>query len=220
MVESRRPEYYEAKGADWQPYATYTLLGVIVLFYIAQLLTISQSEETHHRIFVINFDWHTEPWTLITATLSHDPTGFFHILINGLVLFFFGPTLERLIGWKRFVILFFVAGAVASVAQVYLTHLIWGFTEHGGLGASGAILMIFGALMIVMPNEKVLIWGIIPVPFWLAGIGFALLDLFGALNPLSGVGNFAHLTGMALGIWVGWDIREKMKRQGLRLVRG
>ncbi len=219
METSRRPGYEAAQQGDWHPIATYTLLGVIAAVHIAQWITVAVlgNGELHDTLFVVDMHWPFEPWTLITATLSHSLFSIWHIVVNGLVLFFFGPNLERLIGRKQFVILFFVAGAVASIAQVYVQWFVFG-QDRGGLGASGAILMIFGALMIVMPNEKVLIWAIIPVPFWLAGIGFALLDIIGALNPESGVGNFAHLTGMAIGIWVGWTIRQRMKAQGLRLV--
>ncbi len=221
MIESRRPSYQAGQQQDWQPIATYTILGIIGAVYIAQWIVIAalRDVDLFRTLFVIDLDWPFKPWTLVTATLSHSVDSVFHIIVNGLVLFFFGPILERLVGRKRYVILFFVAGALASLAQVYLSHYLFG-SDRGGLGASGAILMIFGALMIVMPTEKVLIWGIIPVPFWAAGIGFAALDIIGALDPGSGTGNFAHLAGMALGLWVGWDIRQKMKKQGLRLTRG
>lgn len=219
MALSRRPEYHSAQQNQWHPYATYTILGIIVLFYVAQMIVIRFDWDLHWLLFAINSEWPFHPWTLITATLSHSPVDLFHILINGLVLFFFGPTLERLIGWKRFTLLFFAAGALASVAQVYVSMYLHG-TDRFGLGASGAIMMVFGALMIVMPTEKILIWGIIPVPFWAAGVAFAAWDVFNSLNPASNIGGVAHLSGMAIGFWVGWRIRQTMKKQGLRLVRG
>jgi uncharacterized protein len=219
-IYSRRPEYHAAAQQDWQPIATYTLLGIIGAVYVAQWATLAVLGLDWHRyLFVVDLHWYEKPWTLITATLAHSPALLFHIIFNGIVLFFFGPILERLIGRQRFVILFFLAGAVASLAQVYFNWLIFQ-ANPGGLGASGALFMILGALVIVMPNEKILIWGIIPVPFWAAAIGFAVIDILGALNPASGVGNVAHLSGMVIGLWVGWQLRQKMKQQGLHLVGG
>lgn len=199
---------------------TYGLLGVIGAVFVLQWITaLTAGVGTHRFLFVIDMHWYLKPWTLITATLAHSLVSIWHILFNGIVLFFFGPSLERLIGMKRFLVLFFVAGAIASLLQVYLSWFLFD-VDPGGLGASGGLMMVFGALMVVMPNEKVLIWGILPLPFWAAGIGFALLDILGALDPGSGVGNFAHLSGMALGLWVGWNIRQDLKRRGLRLVHG
>lgn len=216
MAFSRRPAYHEAQARQWQPLATYWLLGIIVAVFVAQMLVLNAyGLPVHQYLFVIDMHWMFRPWTLVTSTLSHGDI--YHILFNGIVLFFFGPSLERLLGIRRFLVLFFVSGAIAGILQVLLQWYFFG-QDVGGLGASGALMMVFGALMVVMPNEKVLIWGIVPVPFWLAGIGFALLDIFGAFDPGSGVGNFAHLSGMALGLYVGWRIRESLRRQGLRLV--
>lgn len=209
-----------AQQREWQPFATYGILGAIVAFYIAELVVLATADAAlFQRLFVIDMHWPFEPWTLITSTLSHSPAGIAHILFNGLVLFFFGPILERLIGWKRFLVLFFLAGAIAGVLQALLQWYLFG-QDVGALGASGAIMMVFGALMVVMPKEKILIWGIIPMPFWVAGLLFAAIDVLGAFDPGSGVGNFAHLSGLAIGLWVGWRLRTTMKRRGMHLVFG
>jgi uncharacterized protein len=218
VYESRRPAYREATERTWQPIATYALLGTILVFYIVQLWVANRyGGDLHNRIFALGLHWPTEPWTLVTATLSHGGPG--HLLLNGIVLYFFGPSLERLVGRTRFLVLFFVAGALASVLQAYFTWFVFGLDPRG-LGASGALLMIFGALMVLMPHEKVLIWGIVPVPFWAAGVGFAAIDVLGALDPTNRVGNVAHLSGLAMGLYVGWRIKQDLRRRGLVLVHG
>ena len=80
------------------------------------------------------------------------------------------------------------------------------------LGASGALMFIFGCLVVLMPKEKVLFYGIIPMPFWAMGILYAVLDILGAIGPANGVGNFAHLSGMALGLGYGWRLRDRIAR--------
>ena len=45
-----------------------------------------------------------QPWRVITYQFLHDIGGFGHIFINMLVLFFFGPMLEKFWGSKKFLI--------------------------------------------------------------------------------------------------------------------
>ncbi len=227
----------------WRPDGTYALLGILVGVWIlqkleqqvveaaiAQLLAgaetlpfglaIFRGEAVRLDVwtFVIDVDFLYRPWTLITSTVAHSFTSFNHILFNGLFLFFFGPTVERLVGTSRFLLLFFIGGALSGVLQVVLAAT---FSDGGGaLGASGALMLLFGIVMVLLPNEKLLVYGILPVPFWLAGLGYAAIDVLGAFNPASTIGNFAHLSGMALGLAYGvWQKRE-WRRTGVRLVRG
>lgn len=190
----------------WQPKGTYGLLIAIGATFILQWLVIASAPQWHNFLFTVSTVWYTHPWGLVTSTFAHSPTGVAHILFNSLILFFFGPIAERLLGTKKFVWLFIISGAVSGLLQVTL--------EPGAaLGASGALMMTFGMLVAVMPNEKLLIYGIIPVPFWVAGVGYAALDILGALNPTDGIGNFAHLSGMALGLWLGFDLKRRRKKQ-------
>jgi membrane associated rhomboid family serine protease len=231
----------------WRPQGTYALLALCAGVYVLQLIAygvqqaalLALTPETtvatlpmgllytrgqlfglHDWTFVIGTDFLWRPWTLLTSTVAHSPTSIMHLLFNGLFLFFFGPTVERLVGTKRLLLLFFVGGAVSGVLQVELAHLADPTSPAGALGASGALMLLFGILIAVLPNEKLLVYGLIPVPFWIAGIGYAALDVLGALNPASTVGNFAHLSGLALGLGYGvWQKREWRKR-GVTLVRG
>lgn len=186
----------------WHPRGTYGLLIAMVAVYILQWVVAVSAPVWHNYLFAISSTWWLHPWTVVTSTFSHSLARIVHILFNGLMLFFFGAILERILGTKKFVWLFIIAGAVSGITQVTIQ-------PGSALGASGAIMMVFGALVMIMPNEKILVWGILPVPFWAAGIGYALLDVLGALNPADGIGNFAHLSGMALGLWLGWDIRKR-----------
>lgn len=193
----------------WKPQGTFVLLGLIVGVYILQFLTAAAvGSYAHWFIFGVGYlptdlgsGWWIRPWTLVTSTLSHDLADFRHILFNGLVLYFFGPILERILGLKKFLTWFFVSGAVSGVLQIMIT---------GGLalGASGALMFIFACLVVLMPNEKVLFWGIIPLPFWVMGILYAVLDILGAIGPANNIGNFAHLSGMAIGLVYGWRLKQ------------
>ncbi|MEA3143491.1 MAG: hypothetical protein QOG31_815 [Thermoplasmata archaeon] len=209
----------------FRPVATYTLLGVMAGVYVLELLLANvpvnyggrQVSATAYG-FIIATDWPLRPWTLLTSTLAHDPSNVTHIIFNGLFLFFFGPLVERIVGVRRFVLLFLVAGAVSGVAQVHLSSLLG--HSGGALGASGALMALFGMVMVLLPKERILIYGIVPVPMWAAGIGYAALDVLGVLNPSSPIGNIAHLSGMALGLLYGLYVKQDLRSRGLRLVRG
>ena len=46
---------------------------------------------------------------------------------------------------------------------------------------------------------------------WVAAIGIALIDIFGILYP-TGVGNIAHLVGMATGLLYGLTLKKQRKQ--------
>ncbi len=243
VEETRRPWLNDT--SPWRPMATYVLLGSIAGIYLLQLLTLEWTrtdafglgqEFLWHGLphywpdflFVINTDWMWRPWTLVTSTLAHSFADVNHLLFNGMFLFFFGPSVERLLGVKRYVALFLAAGALAGVTQVHavayaesgdpLAYL----SRGGALGASGALMALFGILMILTPNQKVSLFFVLPVPLWAAGIGYAALDLLGVFTPRSilggNIGHFAHLSGMALGLAYGLWVKLDWKKRGLRLV--
>lgn len=193
-----------------KPWGTYAILLSMAAVFAAQYAVLfAFGLEAHNRIFPIGPEWYLAPWTLLTSTLSHG--GFVHILFNGLVLYFFGPHLERLVGTRRFVVLFLLAGAVTGILQVLIQPGL-------ALGASGAINMVLGALVLIMPNARILLYGIIPIRFWMATVGFALLDLFGAFGyGGEGIGNIAHLAGLALGLGVGYRTKKSLEARGVRL---
>lgn len=197
---------------SWKPRGTYGLLLAMVVVYGAQLAVFfSFGADAHNRVFPIRSMWWLAPWTLVTSTFSHSLANLFHLLINGLVLYFFGPHLERLLGTRRFVVYFMVAGAITGALQVLIQPGL-------ALGASGAINMVFGALVIIMPQARVLLYGIIPIRFWMAAIGFAALDVLGAFGyGAQGIGNVAHLSGLALGLWLGYRTRQDLAARGLRV---
>ncbi len=192
-----------------RPYGTYGLLATMGATFVLQLVVSLYAGGLHDRIFPIRPDWWTVPWTLVTSTFSHG--GVVHILFNGLVLYFFGPHLERLLGTRPFVLLFLLAGALTGVLQVLIQPGL-------ALGASGAINMVFGALVVLMPKAKLLLYGVIPIRFWVAAVAFALLDVFGFLGyGQGGIGNVAHLSGLALGLFVGYRLKKGLEERGLRL---
>jgi uncharacterized protein len=206
------------------PRATYFLLGAIGVTFLLEWLTLVVADipefYTVWTIFTdtVWYDWIYRPWSPITATFAHHPYGVTHILFNSIGLFFFGPMLEQIVGRLRFVSLFVLTGALSSAAQASIDHL---FDPPGGpaLGASGAIMALIGVAIMINPKAKIfMLFFPVPIPLWAAGIIFAVIDILGALGGASGVGNFAHLSGMAIGLLYGISVKREMEAKGMHFV--
>lgn len=167
------------------------LCGILFLVFLLQLLISGFTE-----LFFLSADDVGQAWRFVTAIFLHG--SFAHLLYNVFALALFGSILERFIGGRRFLIVFFVTGVLANIISV-------NFYE-ASLGASGAIFGIIGALIIVRPWLFVWAFGL-PMPIVIAGILWAAGDLIGLFVP-SGVANLAHLSGMFFGLIFGMLYRK------------
>lgn len=148
----------------------------------------------------------TRPWMFITAIFMH--SGFYHILFNMLGLIIFGPLLEQKLGSKKFLFLYMIGGIFANIVSVIVYPIIKN-GPFAALGASGAIMAMLGTLIILMPNLQVLIYGIIPMRLWTAGILWFILDLWNTFDPNSNIGGLAHIAGMFFGLAYGLFLKKQ-----------
>lgn len=176
----------------------WVLLGLNFLFFIATLI--------NRNLVITTFglqpaSFISEPWTIITNLFVHG--SFWHIFANMLTLFFFGSYLLRLVGEGRFLIVYFLGGIVGNVMFIVL-----GYSFATAIGASGAIFALGGALAIMRPKLKVIIFPIpIPMDLWIAVIGGFLVVSF-----LPSIAWQAHLGGMVLGLLAGYFFRRRERR--------
>ena len=147
-------------------------------------------------------------WTWVTSVFSHG--GFTHIVFNSIALYFFGPVVERRLGFKRFTALFLLAGVLAGLAQIGAGMLLAPGDPTGVVGASGAIMAVMGVLTVLRPNLKVYLYFFIPMPLWVLTIGFAALSVLWGLSAAPGGGNaanWAHLAGLVIGFAYGGVVK-------------
>ena len=157
-------------------------------------------------------------WTFVTSMFMHAPNTLFHLFANMISLMFIGNFVEKLIGKKRFISLYFVGGLFAGLFFVVLSGLfgnsvlgakIIGSPLTYAVGASGAIMALGGLLAVLTPKLPVLVFFVIPMPMW-AAMGFLMFGLWGLSLGLGlPIGNIAHLGGLIIGLGYGFHLKKK-----------
>lgn len=135
-------------------------------------------------------------WRLVSYQFLHG--NLLHIVLNMMVLFFLGPTLERHWGSRRFILFYLGCGAAGGLS--YLLLMAVGLVGAGPLlGASGAILGVLVACAILFPQVIVFVL-VFPMPIRVLAVAMTLLYVVSILSGGSNAGgNAAHLGGMAAG---------------------
>ncbi len=181
-----------------------TILVIVIISFLLQNIPGYFSYLALYPLGII-----TRPWTVVTHMFLH--SGPIHLLFNMMFLFFFGPELERRIGGKRFLIVFFLSGIVAAIGYSLWSVFILR-SAAPAVGASGALFGIFACLAVIAPDIEVYIY-IIPMKITHALIFFALLDIIlGSTFMVTGstvdmVARSAHLSGIIAGLVMGRQIK-------------
>jgi membrane associated rhomboid family serine protease len=141
-------------------------------------------------------------WTLITSVFSHNM--FFHLLINMFILRGFGTVLLQVLKLKRFLFFYVTAGIVSSLGHCLASSYLLGDPSLPALGASGAISGLLVLFSFLFPREKLLLFGLIPIPALIGALLFIGLDIFGLITQMKGsglpIGHGAHLGGAIFGL--------------------
>lgn len=151
-------------------------------------------------------------WTFLTSMFMHG--GFFHLFANMFSLLFIGNLAEKILGKKRFLLFYLLAGLFAGIAFVASSFLLPSDFNTYAVGASGALFGLIGLLMVVTPNLPVSIM-FIPIPIkmkFAAPIILALLWLISVLGNVS-IGNTAHFGGFIAGLIYGLYLKNRYKNK-------
>jgi membrane associated rhomboid family serine protease len=132
-------------------------------------------------------------WRLMSATILH--AGILHIGFNAYALWIFGPITEQEFGRGRFLAIYLVAGFVASA-----TSYTFGPVAQLGVGASGAIVGIFGAFIAYNFRRRDM-----PLARARLRMAFTLIVLNALISVgFSAVDWRAHLGGLVAGFIAGF----------------
>jgi len=170
-------------------------------------------------------------WGVLTYALLHDLSSPFHLLFNGLTLYWFGPDCERRWGKQRFILFCLVAALVGGVFPVVATAL--GLSNAHVVGASAICSALVVSWGLAHRDQEVRFFF-----FPMKGIHLVFLmiaiELLNAIS-FSGTSAAAHFGGMAVGYLLGdasplrkWFLQRKLKSlqaqsvalRGMRLGKG
>jgi len=183
-----------------RPTAVWIIIALNLLLFIATLIN-------GNLILLLGLQpisFLARPWTIVTNLFIHG--GVWHIFANMITLYFFGSFLCRLIGVKKFLLVYFAGGILGNIVFILLPPSPFSIA----IGASGAVFALGGALAVMMPRLRVFVFPIpAPIPLWIAVIGgFIILSIF---SPLLGIAWQAHLGGLVLGLVVGYIFRRRVR---------
>jgi membrane associated rhomboid family serine protease len=180
------------------------LIALNVVIFIIELAIggypITAANEVVDFLGLTPYDLSQQPWTIISSMFVHG--GFTHIIFNMIALYFLGSFLIRAAGERSFLAVFFLGGLAGNILFVLLTNPF-----STGIGASGGIFALAGALAIMVPRVPVIIFPIpIPMPLWIAVIILLVLSFL-----FSGIAWQAHLGGLLLGLVAGLIFRRRRR---------
>jgi membrane associated rhomboid family serine protease len=143
--------------------------------------------------------------TLLTSMFMH--ASWSHILGNMVFLWAFGPEMEDIMGWWRYLVFYLVGGVVAMAVQLLGDP----HSTVPALGASGAIAAVMGGFLVTYPRDKIrtlLIFGwftkiaFIPAAFLIVLWFLLQLVNVGAVSDVQsdGIAYLAHIGGTIYGV--------------------
>ncbi len=172
----------------------WVIIGVNFLLFIVTLIA---PRLTYEFLGLRSVTFLQHPWTIVTSMFIH--AGFGHILANMLTLYFFGTFLSMLVGKNKLLLVYFGGGILGGIL-----YLLLGPSFIPAVGASGAIFALGGSLVVLRPQQRVLVFFLIPAPLWLAVIGgFIILSFF------PNIAWQAHLGGLVFGLIAGYFFRKR-----------
>jgi membrane associated rhomboid family serine protease len=139
-------------------------------------------------------------WTLVTSAFSH--VGFGHFLFNMIAFHQLSQILKWVPGLKAGRHLgVLILGSAVSASTAFFIHgstLPNGDRRHG-LGFSGVVSGVVTTAACVAPYQRMLFFGVVPVPLWLLGLGYAAYDTYAMDSGNSTVAHDAHVGGAVFG---------------------
>ncbi len=139
---------------------------------------------------------------IVTYQFTHSFEDPLHLVMNMLVLYFFGTMSEARLGYRGTFRLYLIGGAAGAALHLVLAA-IQGYANVPLVGASGACyaFLVYAACM--APRSLVILL-LFPVQLWIVAVGFVVLGVYATFIELvrgyvGGVAHGGHLGGAALG---------------------
>jgi membrane associated rhomboid family serine protease len=148
---------------------------------------------------------HGYVWQLITYQFMHG--GMLHLLLNMVLVFFFGRAIEDALGSKSVFRIYLLSGTIGGLVQVLyqvVMQRVAGDHVTAVVGASAAGLGLLAAYATLFPHREITLLLFFFIPISMRARTLLLIStglaLFGMLAPMSNVAEAAHLGGILTGV--------------------
>ena len=119
-----------------------TIIAINVVVFFLEGFGTNARVVDRYAMYPIGVHFQHQYYRAFTAMWLH--ASFTHIFFNMIALLIVGPALEVLLGKARFLVLYLLAGLGGSVGSYILSQ-----PNVAGIGASGAIMGVLGAYVVV-----------------------------------------------------------------------
>jgi rhomboid protease GluP len=188
-----------------RPRLTYLLVGITIFVYLLQLASQPVLQVDLPLVLFAKVNEYIRAgqfWRLITPILVHG--SLMHIAFNMYALFILGSDLESVMGYKRFMLLYLLAGFSGNVLSFLLSDKV-------SVGASTSIFGMIAAQGIFLYQNRTLLPNASNA---LKRLGSVLLvNLVISLSP--GIDLWGHLGGLFGGAVFAWFAGPRWILQGI-----
>jgi membrane associated rhomboid family serine protease len=174
----------------------FVTIGLLVLNVLVFIAVRTGSSRVVNDLVLVPVLVDSEPWRLLTSAFTH--VQIFHIFSNLFMLWQIGPLLEQMLGRLRFLVLYLLSALGGSAA-------VWLLAAPGSatLGASGAVLGLVGALLVISRARGLDVT-------WILGYVAVTAVLSFLIPNISWQG---HLGGFIVGAAVAWLFLQTTNRR-------
>lgn len=210
--EAAAPSSYQVPLPFSPPIVTYIILGLTVLVFILQKLSVPAFGYVGHGLDLLEFQGARineliragQIWRFITPVLLH--AGVTHILFNMYALYSLGVGLERYYGHGRFLLLYLLGGFAGNV----LSFLVMPDSSFS-VGASTSVFGLIAAEGVFLFQNRKLLGS--QARRALSNIAFLIIvNLLIGLSP--GIDMFGHLGGLLGGLTFAWFAGPRWEVEG------
>jgi membrane associated rhomboid family serine protease len=217
------------RGAEGNPWRSPVMVLLMVLagLFLVECVVRVYGGGSLAEVFGLGYEplSRHQYWRLVTYQFLHTAPWPFHLLFNGLFLWFFGRAVWEALGTKRFWQIYLGSGLAGGLVELACQAWHPAYGQGLTVGASASVLGLAGVYCLLFPQrETVFFFYVIPVRmrsmtmFWIL-FGFSV---FGTVFPYGNVAHAAHLGGLlagaAWGKWMasddawGWLARLRTRR--------
>jgi len=135
-----------------------------------------------------------------------------HLFVNMLTLYFFASSVTSFLGTTGFLLVYFGSLIIGNLLSLYFHKDDYGYTA---VGASGAVVGVLYAAILLQPDMMLGLFFIIPMPAYVFGIGYLFYSIWAMKARRDNIGHDAHFGGAMGGYFITlllspWVLKEHL----------